>query len=105
MVDSTNLEIVPPCGNQDPDKIISQKLSTKAHRTLGVWITLDGSWNKELKHLKATAKKFSQRLLSKKLSTVEALIAYWTMYILSTTYSAGITWLLKQQCQEIEKIF
>ena len=90
--------------DQEPDLTISWKLLTEAHRNLGVWIALDGNWKEELKHLKSKAKKFLQRLLSAKLSTAEASIAYRTMYIPSMKYSVGITWLSKQQCEEIEKI-
>ncbi len=103
MSDPSESEIILPRGDQEPDEQIQRKLSSEAHRTLGVRIAPDGNWLAELKHLKSKAKKYSQRLLSAKLSTTEAWLAYRTMYIPSMTYSAGITWLSKQQCDEIEK--
>ncbi len=42
--------------------------------------------------------------MTAKLSTSEAVIAYRTMFVPSLTYSAGVTWLTKKQCEEIQKI-
>ena len=104
MVDPPGSEISLSRGGQDPHQPIKRKPFHEAHHTLGVRITPNGSWKEELHFLKNKVRKYSQRLLTAKLSATETSIAHCTMFVPSLTYSAGLTWLNKKKCKEIQRI-
>ncbi len=89
---------------KDPHQPIERKKFDEMHWNLGVRIVPNGSWDAEIWFLKSKAEKYSQQLLTAKLSSTEASIAYRMMFVPSLMYSAGVTWLSKLQCKEIQKI-
>ena len=99
MIDHPHSEISLPRGDQKPHQPIDKKSVKEAHRTLSILIVPNGSWHDKLRFLKGKAKKYAQILLTAKLTTTEVSIAYRTMFFLSLTYSLGVTWMTKKQCE------
>ena len=76
---------------------------SKAHRTLGMWPSPNGSADKQYDVSLAKSKRFAQGVLKAPMTRFEATTAYWTMYIPSITFGIGSTLMNLDQLDEIQK--
>jgi hypothetical protein len=82
---------------------IEHRDCSKAHRTLGMWPTPNGSAQTQFRESFSKSKRFSQGVIKAPMSRHEASTAYWTMFIPSITFDLGSTLMDATQLDKIQK--
>jgi hypothetical protein len=82
---------------------IEHRDCSKAHRTLGMWPTPNGSTQTQFGACLAKSKQFAQGVIKAPMSRFEASAWHWTMCIPSINFGIGLTLLTPDQLNTIQK--
>ena len=82
---------------------IPQKDANEAHKTLGVMERPDGENKEEFDRLSKKSLSLAQRIVTKKLSTNEVQLFYFTTYLPSMTYGFAVGTFTKDQLETIQR--
>jgi hypothetical protein len=82
---------------------IDHRECSKAHRTLGMWPTPDGSTDTQFAESIAKSKRFAKGVAKAPMTRYEANTAYWTMWLPSITFGLGSTFLTADQLDRIQR--
>jgi hypothetical protein len=73
------------------ESVIATAATSAAYKSLGIRMAADGNWKEEVQQLKRKNNKFANALAKCTLNRTQALTAYRSIYIPSTTYSLAAT--------------
>jgi hypothetical protein len=90
-------------GQEDTTNDIEHRDCSKAHRTLGMWPTPNGSTQTQFEVCLAKSKRFAQGVIKAPMSRFEASTAYWTMYLPSINFGIGSTLMTPDQLNTIQR--
>jgi ribonuclease HI len=83
-------------------QIIQEKATSESHRTLGVRLTPNGTWQDEINYLQNKADKIAFRIQKAKCTRNDARILERCVYRPSLTYSLEVTNLSRKECDTIQ---
>jgi hypothetical protein len=106
MESATNMESEHVCltsGTSATRNPIDHRDKAEAHRTLGIWPTLEGNQTKQYHESLEKSRRFPKGCIEAPMTRYEASTAYWTMWFTSLTFGFSSTTLTYTQLDSIQR--
>jgi hypothetical protein len=90
-------------GDTPTQNPIDHRDGAEAHRTLGIWLTPNGSQDQQARESLVKSRRFARGCVKAPMTRYEAATAYWTMWLPSITFGFSSTTMAHRQLDQIQK--